>query len=84
MLAHDVVTALRPGMLCLADRHFLGHALWQAGANTFMMHRRAGNATADARRDSAKPAGMARGATPHTGAGVRRGGPCHRRRDADR
>ena len=31
-LAHDVVPALRPGMLCLADRQFFGHALWQAGA----------------------------------------------------
>jgi Insertion element 4 transposase N-terminal/Transposase DDE domain len=29
-LAHDVLTALRPGMLCLADRQFFGHALWQA------------------------------------------------------
>ena len=31
-LAHDVLTALRPGMLCLADRQFFGHALWQAAA----------------------------------------------------
>ena len=30
-LAHDVVPALRPGMLCLADRQFFGHALWQSG-----------------------------------------------------
>jgi hypothetical protein len=29
-LARGVLTALRPGMLCLADRQFLGHALWQA------------------------------------------------------
>jgi len=29
-LAHDVVPALRPGMLCLADRYFFGHALWRA------------------------------------------------------
>jgi hypothetical protein len=29
-LAHDVLGALRPGMLCLADRQFFGHALWQA------------------------------------------------------
>ena len=29
--AHDVVLALRPGMLCLADRHCFGHALWQSG-----------------------------------------------------
>jgi hypothetical protein len=28
-LAHDVLTALRPGMLCLADRQFFGHALWR-------------------------------------------------------
>ncbi len=28
-LAHEVVTALRPGMLCLADRQFFGHALWR-------------------------------------------------------
>jgi hypothetical protein len=29
-LAHEVVAALRPGMLCLADRLFFGHALWHA------------------------------------------------------
>jgi hypothetical protein len=29
-LAHDALTALQPGMLCLADRQFFGHALWQA------------------------------------------------------
>jgi hypothetical protein len=29
-LAHGALTALQPGMLCLADRQFLGHALWQA------------------------------------------------------
>ena len=29
-LAHGVLAALRPGMLCLADRQFFGHALWQA------------------------------------------------------
>ena len=28
-LAHAVVPALGPGMLCLADRQFFGHALWQ-------------------------------------------------------
>jgi hypothetical protein len=33
-LAHGVLTALRPGMLCLADRQFLGHALWQAASAT--------------------------------------------------
>ncbi len=33
-LAHDVVRALRPGMLCLADRYFFGYALWQAAAAT--------------------------------------------------
>src|SRR3954466_14114603 len=33
-LAHDVLTALRPGMLCLADRQFFGHALWQRAAST--------------------------------------------------
>jgi hypothetical protein len=33
-LAHEVVPALRPGMLCLADRQFFGHALWQAGVAT--------------------------------------------------
>ena len=27
-LAHEVLAALRPGMLCLADRQFFGHALW--------------------------------------------------------
>jgi hypothetical protein len=33
-LAHGVLTALRPGMLCLADRQFFGHALWQAAVGT--------------------------------------------------
>ena len=33
-LAHDVLAALRPGMLCLADRYFFGYALWQAAAAT--------------------------------------------------
>jgi hypothetical protein len=33
-LAHDVVSALRPGMLCLADRLFFGYALWQRAAAT--------------------------------------------------
>jgi Insertion element 4 transposase N-terminal/Transposase DDE domain len=33
-LAHEALTALRPGMLCLADRQFFGHALWQEAAAT--------------------------------------------------
>jgi hypothetical protein len=33
-LAYDVLTALQPGMLCLADRQFFGHALWQAATAT--------------------------------------------------
>ncbi len=33
-LAHGVLGALRPGLLCLADRQFFGHALWQAAAET--------------------------------------------------
>ncbi len=33
-LAHAVLAALRPGMLCLADRQFFGHALWRAAAGT--------------------------------------------------
>ena len=33
-LAHDALTALRPGMLCLADRQFFGSVLWQAAAAT--------------------------------------------------
>ena len=33
-LARDVLGALRPGMLCLADRQFFGHALWQRAAGT--------------------------------------------------
>jgi hypothetical protein len=33
-LAHNVLTGLRPGMLCLADRQFFGYALWQAAAAT--------------------------------------------------
>src|SRR5215213_6361076 len=28
-LAHEALPALRPNMLCLADRQFFGHALWQ-------------------------------------------------------
>src|SRR5919202_1131385 len=31
-LARGVLEALRPGMLCLADRQFFGHALWREGA----------------------------------------------------
>ena len=33
-LAHEVVKALRPGMLCLADRNFLGYTLWQKARAT--------------------------------------------------
>src|SRR3954451_16223184 len=33
-LAHDALTALRPGMLCLADRQFSGHALWREAVGT--------------------------------------------------
>jgi hypothetical protein len=33
-LAHDVLAALRPGLLCLADRQFFGHVLWQRAAST--------------------------------------------------
>jgi hypothetical protein len=33
-LAHAALPALRPGMLCLADRQFFGHALWQEAAAT--------------------------------------------------
>jgi hypothetical protein len=33
-LARGVLAALRPGMLCLADRYFFGHALWRAAAET--------------------------------------------------
>ena len=33
-LAHDVLAALRPGMLCLADRPFFGYAFWQAACAT--------------------------------------------------
>ena len=33
-LARQVVTALQPGMLCLADRQFFGYALWQEAAAT--------------------------------------------------
>jgi len=33
-LARDALTALRPGMLCLADRQFFGHALWREAAAT--------------------------------------------------
>src|SRR4051812_4649682 len=33
-LAHDALTALRPGMLRLADRQFFGHALWREAVGT--------------------------------------------------
>src|SRR3954463_1438099 len=33
-LAHGALPALGPGMLCLADRQFFGHALWQEAAAT--------------------------------------------------
>jgi Insertion element 4 transposase N-terminal/Transposase DDE domain len=33
-LAREVLAALRPGMLCLADRQFFGHALWQQATDT--------------------------------------------------
>jgi Insertion element 4 transposase N-terminal/Transposase DDE domain len=33
-LARQVLTALQPGMLCLADRQFFGYALWQEAAAT--------------------------------------------------
>jgi hypothetical protein len=33
-LAREALAALRAGMLCLADRQFLGHALWREAAAT--------------------------------------------------
>lgn len=33
-LAHRLVGQLKPGMLCLADRYFLGFALWQKASRT--------------------------------------------------
>lgn len=33
-LAKDVITRLRPGMLCLADRYFFGYSLWQEAAKS--------------------------------------------------
>jgi hypothetical protein len=33
-LAHAALPALRPGMLCLADRQFFGHALWRVAMDT--------------------------------------------------
>jgi hypothetical protein len=33
-LAREALAALRAGMLCLADRQFFGHALWQEAAAT--------------------------------------------------
>jgi Insertion element 4 transposase N-terminal/Transposase DDE domain len=33
-LAQAALAALRPGMLCLADRQFFGHALWRAATAT--------------------------------------------------
>lgn len=34
VLAQGVITRLRPGMLCLADRSFFGYSLWQEAANS--------------------------------------------------
>src|SRR5215217_3663593 len=34
MLAREALRALRSGMLCLADRRFVGHALWQEAVAT--------------------------------------------------
>jgi hypothetical protein len=33
-LAREVLAARRPGMLCLADRQFFGHALWRLALDT--------------------------------------------------
>src|SRR3954453_3258410 len=33
-LAREALAALRPGMLCLADRQFFGHALWREAVAT--------------------------------------------------
>ena len=33
-LAHAVLGTLRPGMLCLVDRQFFGHALWSRAVST--------------------------------------------------
>lgn len=33
-LAKEVLTHLRPGMLCLADRYFYGYALWKQASGT--------------------------------------------------
>src|SRR5215218_1565585 len=33
-LAREVLAALQPGMLCLADRQFFGHALWRIALDT--------------------------------------------------
>src|SRR3954462_670482 len=33
-LAREVLASLRPGMLCLADRQFFGHALWRLALDT--------------------------------------------------
>jgi hypothetical protein len=30
-LAKQVIESLKPGMLCLADRNFLGYELWKQG-----------------------------------------------------
>jgi hypothetical protein len=38
-LARAALAALRPGMLCLADRQFFGHALWQAAAGADLLWR---------------------------------------------
>src|SRR5689334_4974620 len=35
-LARDALTALRPGMLCLADRQFFGRALWRLADGSYL------------------------------------------------
>src|SRR4051812_10169924 len=58
-LAHDVLPALRPGMLCLADRQFFGHALWGEAAAT------GAGLLWRVKRDPRPPRAARRGGGPH-------------------
>ena len=68
-LAHAALAALRPGMLCLADRQFFGHALWQAGRG----HRRRPALAGEAQSAAAARSGAGRRLLPDDDLSQRQG-----------
>lgn len=90
-LAHAVLAALCPGMLCLADRQFFGYALWRLALDTgadllwrvkhnLRLPREAGLAdgsylTTVYPSDKDRPQRQGPAAPPSRGAGARRGVP---------